>query len=103
MLSLQRCREILGRDCLLDDDQLARLRDQFYGLTDVITGKLLAHRSGWSAGGFKAALTLLPECEREDVEERAAIIEFDAGLERGQAERKAIQGEIRRGTKKTKS
>ena len=106
MLSLQRCREIVGWDCLLDDDLLVRLRDQLYGLADVITGNLLAHRSGdgeacqenkeWSAGEFKAALTLLPECEREDVEERAAIIEFEGGTDRDQAERRAILSAVQK-------
>ncbi len=106
MLSLQRCREILGRDCFLDDDQLAQLRDQLYGLADIITGELLAHRSGdgeackenkeWSTGEFKAALNLLPECEREDVEERAAIIEFEGGADRDLAERRAILSTVQK-------
>jgi len=104
MLSLQRCREILGQGCVLDDHQIESLRDQLYGLAHVVTDEMCEHRSGDSkaseendgcnSGDFKAGLNLLPESEREDVEERAAIIEFDGGADRDQAEREAILGAV---------
>jgi hypothetical protein len=100
MFSLERCRSILGRECALDDDQLTRLRDQLYGLADVVTEELLIQRQidgaeesevgASGAAHYRKALNLLPESEREDVEERAAIIEFEAGTDRDDAERKAI-------------
>ena len=43
---------------------------------------------------YQAALKLLPESEREDVEERAAIIEFEGGANRDEAERQAILGAV---------
>ena len=40
--------------------------------------------------GFPDALAMLPDEDRYDVEERAAIMEFDGGLDRNEAERAAI-------------
>ena len=102
MFSLERCRQILGRDCTLDDVELVTLRDQLYGLADVLTDHL---RNQPQFNGkdaleivepdvYQAALRLLPEIEREDVEERAAIIEFEGGVERDEAERQAILGSL---------
>jgi hypothetical protein len=35
MLSLNRCREILGKDCTLTDEELTMLRDQLYVIAEV--------------------------------------------------------------------
>ena len=40
--------------------------------------------------GFPDAVAMLPEGERYEVEERAAILEFDGGLDRDAAERAAF-------------
>jgi len=45
---------------------------------------------GWRGGevasrDFNSALRLFSESEREDVEERAAIIEFEAGIKRDES------------------
>jgi len=102
MFSLERCRNILGDECTLDNDQLATLRDQLYGLAEIVIEELCAHREiyGYVAAedsrpaDYRAALKLLPENERADVEERAAIIEFEGGADRDEAERKAIFGSL---------
>lgn len=35
MLSLDKCRKILGPKCTLSDTELERVRDELYGLADV--------------------------------------------------------------------
>ena len=100
MLSLHHCKKLLGPDCELDEDEIAQLRDQLYGLAGIITDEILSHQLNVASRikknlqsnlqGFQAALTLLTDEEKEDVEERAAIIEFEAGADRDEAERKAI-------------
>jgi hypothetical protein len=100
MLSLQRCREILAGNNDLDDNDLEHLRDQIYGLADVITDQIkhsMPNRAGaYQRGpvnqknGFAAALRVLTDEEREEIEERAAIIEFEAGANRDEAERRAV-------------
>lgn len=50
MLTIQRCREILGKDCALSDAELENLRDQLYGLADVAVSAFLeARRSDGTA------------------------------------------------------
>lgn len=101
MLSMQRCREILGSNCRLTDQQLELFRDQMYRLTDIVVDQIkdsiskrvensypVTHEM--EPDGFNAASVLLTSEEREDVEERAAIIEFEAGADRDDAERKAV-------------
>ena len=90
MFSLQRCREIVGPDSGLDDDQLVQVRDQMYAIADVVADVIGSVRPRPQSGGLRAAMTLIPGDEREAVEERAAIIEHDAGLPRDEAERQAV-------------
>jgi hypothetical protein len=35
VLTLKRCREILGKDCTLTDEELEMLRDQLYVIADM--------------------------------------------------------------------
>lgn len=44
MLSLERCRQLLGTGCKLSDQELERLRDQMYGLADVVVTTFLERR-----------------------------------------------------------
>ncbi len=113
MLSLKRCREIFGSNCVLADSELELLRDQLYGLAHMLVEAGLERRRGevdsiaaapvildggkdrGSARSIKSlqdSLKLLPPDYREDLEERAAIHEFDGGLGRDEAERAAIHG-----------
>jgi len=113
MLSLKRCREILGSKCTLTDSEIGVLLDQLYGLGTVLleaslegrpreTGSIDAqsmalgsrdgHRSARSIRSLQDALKLLPPDYREELEERAAIHEFDGDLGRDEAERAAIHG-----------
>ena len=36
MLSIARCREILGTECLLSDDEVKVLRDQLYAVAEIV-------------------------------------------------------------------
>ena len=96
MFSLDRCRDIIGQHIEIDDVELTDLRDQLYGLAHIIADKIVNQNSGvqtlddYTESDYRATTKLLTESEREDVEERAAIIEFEAGTKRGEAERRAV-------------
>jgi hypothetical protein len=91
-LAISQCRVILGdaaRD--LSDQQVEALRDQLYAIATV------SRQAFWAAKQlpFDLALGLLPVAEREEVEERAAIAEFEGKLSRDQAERLALVPKFR--------
>ena len=117
MLSFRHCREILGKGCSLSKAELELLRDQLYALAEVVTeefpkrvqgrqkprtgeGKPEGRRKGSELGiitqSFQDLFGLIPEIERDDVEERAAIMEFDGGLDRAEAERRAVCNFLKR-------
>ena len=91
MLSLKRCRAILGPDYTLDDDELRALRDSMYsfgGLLVFFYPKYQRQQkdSQWEGvdkGQFSKG-------ELEDLDERAAIMEYDGGISRKDAEKAAI-------------
>lgn len=92
MLSLSRCREVLaGESARLSDEQVTQLRDQLYALAE--TAVQLAHMT--PPVDFSLAAASLTTEVRADVEERAAIIEFDGRLSRDQAERFALSRHLR--------
>lgn len=74
----------------MSDTQVEALRDQLYAIATV------ARRAFMAANElpFDLALGLLSADERHDVEERAAIVEFDGKLSRDQAERLALVPKI---------
>jgi len=92
VLSLSKCREILGGESArLSDEQVTRLRDQLYALAE--TAVQLAHIT--PPVDFTLAAASLTTEVRADVEERAAILEFDGRLSRDQAERFALARQLR--------
>lgn len=107
MISLDRCRQLLG-DPLLPDDQISSTRDALYSLgfkayDDYTTGVQEANEERSQSADipierfqFDRALLLIPEDEREGIEERAAIKEFEGEIDRDEAERTAIQEYIDR-------
>ncbi len=94
MLSLMECRKILGSDCPESDTELEKLRDQFYPLARVVVEAHLEkprkHTLPREPECFADALASLPKDERYELEERAAIMEFDGGLDRNAAEHAAF-------------
>jgi hypothetical protein len=88
MLSLPACRRLLGKAGEgVSDDALARLRDQLYG---VALSAVAVFEASASDAGEKTAFDCLPADAREEVEERAAIVRFDAYLLKGMAGRAAV-------------
>ena len=96
MLSLDRCRKLLGPDVDLSDDELTRILTQLYAVADVALDQVLMPRAATDKAGptrprpFEATLRLVSDAERESLEERAAIQEYDGGLSRRDAERATL-------------
>jgi hypothetical protein len=91
-LSLPACRRLLGKaGDGVPDDNLERLRDQLYG---VARCAVQVFERSTTDNGEETALNCLPADAREDVEERAAIIQFDAKVPRGLASRAAVSAYI---------
>jgi hypothetical protein len=90
MLSLKDCRSALGPDASISDEDLLRLRDQMYSLAQVAAALFASASASPAVGRFDKALMLMPDAEREATVERAAILEFEAGVPRGVAERMAV-------------
>jgi hypothetical protein len=83
MLSLDQCRALLDVQ-EISDDQLRALCDQLYALARVAIVASVA-----DSGQFGRLVEQVSDPERADIEERAAILEFDAKMPRPQAERLA--------------
>jgi hypothetical protein len=110
MLSVKQCREILGADSPESEADLELLRDQLYGFARVAVEacprkrreKGLPHSPDTARRAFDSAakdnepqnfpdaVAMLPEDERYELQERAAIVEFDGGLDRSAAEQAAF-------------
>ena len=89
MVPLARCRELLGAEAeVLDDGSLRQLRDALY----VLAGGVVEARIQETPPSLMLATArnTAPTIDWEAVEERAAIMEFEAGAERDVAERMAI-------------
>jgi hypothetical protein len=69
---------------------VARLRDQLYTATATVA----VYEQNAHDTAEAAALSSLPAAARDDVEERAAIIQFDAHFPRGLATRAAVSAYV---------
>ena len=87
-IPIDTCRRFLGPAAAgLTDAQLEELRDQLYDLAQVTV-------ASYASGPGVPPKRLAPhfgEADYFDVEERAAIMEFDGRLSRDQAERLALR------------
>lgn len=81
----------MGANCPLGDSDLLVLRDQ---LTALAGAAVRAYRTAKQAG---TVIHKMSASSRADVEERAAILEFDAGIPRVHAEQIALAGASRVG------
>lgn len=92
MLSLPACRRLLGKaGDGMSDDHLARLRDQLYTLAHCAIAAFVQDASDEPGA---TVLACLPPDVSEEVEERAAILQFDANLPRGLATRAAVSAYV---------
>jgi hypothetical protein len=89
MLTVERCRLALGSGCMLSDTELERVRDDLYALARIAIEGLPKAAASNDLLSTDEMLRALPEAERVDVMERAAIIEFDGHRTRDDAERLA--------------
>jgi len=97
MLTLLRCRQLLGAAGEgLTDVQVEQVRDEMYAVAQSFLSSAGARRGGNTAGPA-LAWRLVSGGRCEALEERAAILEFDAGLSRDMAERAAFAQLCRRG------
>lgn len=90
MLSLQKCRSLLGTHCKLTDAELEQLRQEMYACADVAIESFCASRKPGASPTGESCLEPIPIEEREAVAERAAILEFDGNLKKPEAERQAF-------------
>ena len=91
MIDLRRCREILGPGCQLTDEQLESLRDHLTVLANIALDVGVRELRDSAKSAFDMATDLMPDEQREQICERASIVEFDGGLTRTQAEEVALK------------
>ncbi len=113
MLSAADCRNTLGRDCKLTADELDSLLPTMYKLARSVVDEFLRIREPRQGSAepaeavsqehqapsqepdesqllFPDALQILPADQQERLRERAAIVEFEGGADRSDAERIAL-------------
>jgi hypothetical protein len=90
MLSVARCRELLGSSGeSLSDSVIENLRGELVTLAESLAVMAEASPLSSSSGRLKV-IESLPRDVREAFEERAAIMQADGGLSLGAAERAAL-------------
>ncbi len=88
MLTVAHCRTLLpGAGEGLTDSEVERLRDGFAVVAELA---LVGVRRGAETTPAEEAFNMVPKEQREDILERASIMEFDGGLPRDRAERAAF-------------
>ena len=90
MISLERCRKILGPGVSVSDENLAALREQLYSFAELALD-FRDKRQKLVLPATNAFEQLANSQEDPEVlRERAAIIEFDGKFSRDEAERRAF-------------
>lgn len=87
MLSSARCRALLGPDYRLTEAQLEQLRQDLYALAEVAVESVPRYQAAPATKAERRAGAASLD-EGYEAAERAAILEFDAGLCRSEAEDK---------------
>ena len=90
MIGLHRCRQILGSNVSVSDDEIAQIREALYALAHIAVDVYAKHPQKTPVPDFEVALRQLRPDARDDIEERAAILEHNGGCDRGFAERHAL-------------
>ena len=88
---MRQCRALLGADAVESDSDIERLRDELYEVARVWIDGAMTMFEVPSA----EPPAVLTEDDRIEVEERAAVLEFEGGLSRVEAERAALTGHMR--------
>jgi hypothetical protein len=98
MLSLQECRKILGSSCTLSDSALEQYRDDLYAFADIAYEAIINNTQPSQSilppqnqtVSSEEMFKLVTKDQQEDVIERSAIMEYDSGLQREDAERNVL-------------
>ncbi len=107
MLSLRECQEILGHQSNLCSESLEHLRSQLYGIAeDIVDVGIRSAGSNSSyistpksksvkidpeiVPNFELAIERLPDDQREEIIERSAIMEYNGGIPKDEAEKYAL-------------
>jgi hypothetical protein len=91
MLSLERCRKLLGPNKNVPDEKLVTLRDQLYCLAELMLDlRDSGQKVDLSVNGAFEQIAVSNE-DPNVLKERAAIIEFDGKVSRDEAERRVIE------------
>jgi hypothetical protein len=91
MLSLERCRKLLGPENSVPDEKLVTLRDQLYCLAELVLDlRDSSQKVDPSVNGAFEQIAVSNE-DPNVLKERAAIIEFDGKVSRDEAERRTIE------------
>jgi hypothetical protein len=94
MVSLDRCRKVLGQKESISDENLVTLREQLYCFAELIfdVREKRKKSSEKSSDGFMTPFEQAAKSQEdpEVLRERAAIIEFEGNTSRDEAERMAI-------------
>jgi hypothetical protein len=78
VLSVRRCRELLGQNCTKTDSEIERMRDQLMAIADMSLDAVRDKK-----------LNFMSDQEQMEIDERVAIMECDGGMRRAEAEHKA--------------
>ena len=102
MITTEKCRRIIG-DPTISDIEIESIRETLYSLAFASFDEYSVRQSNSNEGPrecepeivdrfqFNRALEIAPTTARQEIEERAAIKEFEAEMNRDEAERSAIQ------------
>jgi hypothetical protein len=100
MLSIKNCKKLMTANPSLEDREIESLRDSLYGLAHVVVERFKSGATPSTTeiqqlkredATFSEIVDNLPEDERNIVEERAAIMQFDGGCDRQTAEHYALR------------
>ena len=94
MPTLEQCRKAMGEHAKdWPDSKVEEIQRQADILTDVVIDMYLA---GAAAGPLDEARALVPDEVGDELTERAAVLEYDADMPRGKAERTAVIEHVQR-------
>jgi hypothetical protein len=98
MLTLERCRRLLDGRENVSDSELEAIREGLYLFARAAvrtyredTRKRAEADPACAVHPFRASVARVRQSEPVEIEERAAILEYDAGSDRGSAERRALE------------
>jgi hypothetical protein len=94
LLSIKRCRELIGEEPNLSDEDVELLRKDLYLLANAVVSAFDARtqfeENRESQAAFEETLSQVSDVHRHDFEERAGILEAHAELPQANAESLAL-------------